>query len=57
MCVVLCAVLCVCCMTHSHSVTVSTLGTMERYEVEQELEFTSERKRMSIIARSLDSGA
>lgn len=44
-------------MTHSHSVTVSTLGTMERYEVEQELEFTSERKRMSIIARSLDSGA
>ncbi len=38
------------------SVTVSVLGKTERYEIEQEFEFTSDRKRMSVVARSLDTG-
>ena len=39
-----------------HSVTVDVLGKRERYEIENEFEFTSDRKRMSVVARHIDSG-
>jgi hypothetical protein len=37
------------------SVTISVLGAIEKYEIEHELEFTSDRKRMSVVARVVDS--
>ncbi len=35
------------------SVTISVRGELERYDIEHELEFTSDRKRMSVIVRNL----
>jgi magnesium-transporting ATPase (P-type) len=35
---------------------INVLGKVERYEVEEEFEFTSDRKRMSVVVRNLDSG-
>ena len=57
----LCLLWCVCvsfCFTHSYGdrITLSVLGNLERYEVENEMEFTSERKRMSVIVRDLSNG-
>jgi hypothetical protein len=38
------------------SVVINVLGKTERYELEEEFEFTSDRKRMSVVVRNLDSG-
>jgi magnesium-transporting ATPase (P-type) len=45
-----------CCPCCAASITVSVLGRDERYDIEHEFEFTSERKRMSVVARNLDTG-
>ena len=40
----------------SDVITIEILGKEERYQIIRVLEFTSDRKRMSVIVKNLESG-